>query len=36
MIHDNFFGGDMGWGIWIIPLAVILIIVFLLRGRRKR
>jgi len=36
MMHDNSWGFGMGWGMWIIPLAVILIIVFLLRGKRKK
>jgi hypothetical protein len=33
-MHDNSWG--MGWGMWIIPLAVIFIIVFFLRGKFKR
>jgi len=35
-MHDNSSGFGMGWGIWIIPLIVILIIVFLLRSKRKK
>jgi len=34
MMHDNFWG--VGWGMWIIPLVVILIVAFLLRSRRKK
>jgi cbb3-type cytochrome oxidase subunit 3 len=36
MMHDYSWGFGMSWGIWIIPLVVILIIVFLLRGKRKK
>jgi hypothetical protein len=36
MIHGNFEGWEMGWGIWIVPLAVILLIFFLLRDKRKK
>jgi len=36
MMHDSSWGFGMGWGMWIIPLAVILIIVFILRGKRKK
>lgn len=35
-MHDNSSSFGMGWGMWIIPLVVILIIVFLLRGNRKK
>jgi hypothetical protein len=35
-MHDNSWGWGMGWGMWLIPLAVIFIIVFFLRGRLKR
>lgn len=31
MMHGNSWG--MGWGMWLIPLAVILIIVFLLKRK---
>ncbi len=41
MMHDNSWGmnGGMygiGGGMWIIPLAIILVIVFLLRRNRKK
>lgn len=36
MMHDNSWGWGMGWGMWLIPRAVIFIIVFFLRGRLKR
>ncbi len=36
MMNDHSWGWGMGWSMWIIPLAVILIIVFLLRGKRRR
>ena len=36
-MHDNSWEWGMGWGMWIIPIAVILIVVFfVLRFRRKK
>jgi hypothetical protein len=35
-MHDNSWGMGWGWAMWIIPLAVIFIIVFFLRGKFKR
>jgi hypothetical protein len=36
MMNDHSWGLGMGWGMWIIPLAVILIIVFFLKGKRRK
>jgi hypothetical protein len=33
MMDHNFWG--MGWGIWIIPLAILLIIIIFLRNRKN-
>ena len=33
-MNNHYWG--MGWGMWIIPIAIILIIVFFLRGRRRK
>ena len=35
-MHDNSWSWGMGWGMWIIPLAVILLLVYFIRGKRKR
>jgi hypothetical protein len=35
MMNNNSMNRGLGWGMWLIPLAVILLIVFLLRGRLK-
>jgi preprotein translocase subunit YajC len=35
-MHDNSWGMNMGWGIWIIPLVVILILAFFFIARRKK
>ncbi len=36
MMHDNSWGWGMGYSMWIIPLAIVLIVVFALRYRRKK
>jgi hypothetical protein len=36
MMNDHSWGYGMGWGMWIIPIAAIIIIVILLKGRRGR
>jgi len=36
MMNGEHWGWGMSWGMWIIPLIVILIIVFLLRSKRKK
>jgi len=36
MMDGNHWFGGMGWGMWIIPLVGLLIIVFLIRGNRKK
>ena len=35
MMHNYSDGWGMGWGMWIIPLAVIVIVVYLLRNKRN-
>lgn len=35
-MHDNNWGWGMGYGMWIIPFAIILIVIFALRYRRKK
>ena len=34
MMNNNSWG--MGWGMWVIPLALIVIIVFMVRSKRRR
>ncbi len=35
-MHNNYWNWGMGWGMWLIPLAIVLIIVLLWRRRIKR
>ncbi len=35
-MHDNSWGMGMSGGIWIIPIAIILIIIFFWRGKIRR
>lgn len=36
MMNNHSWGWGMGWGMWIIPIAVILLVVFFMRGRRRK
>jgi len=35
MMRDNTWNWGMGWGMWIAPLLVILVILYFVRFRRK-
>jgi len=35
MMNGDHWGSGMGWGMWIIPIAIILIVVFFGRGKSK-
>ena len=34
-MHNNYWNWGMGWGMWLIPFAGVLIIVFVWRKRLK-
>jgi len=36
MMHDSDWHWGMGWGTWIVPLLVILVIIYFLRTRRRK
>ncbi|REG77609.1 hypothetical protein C8N25_14023 [Algoriphagus antarcticus] len=36
MMHDNTWNWGMGWGMWIVPLLVILVILYFVRFRRRK
>ena len=36
MMHNDSWGSGMNGGMWIIPIAVIFIVVFIWRGKRRK
>jgi preprotein translocase subunit YajC len=35
-MHDNTWNFGMGWGMWIVPLLVIIVILYFVRFRRRK
>lgn len=35
-MYDNSWGWGMGWGMWIIPLSIVLLVVYVLRYRGRK